>query len=301
MSELEMCFRGLLTSDVNETKINLIGLPYDKNASIGKGASEEPKVMRELSKHFPPLTRDGYIVSDYKMFDHGDIECGDKESCEDYFSRVQKKLNEIYELNKFTFVIGGDHSVAIPSERAFYDYAKRMNKEPVIIHIDAHPDICDIYEGSKYSHACPNRRAIDYGYKKENITLIGIRGFEEQEVIYFEENPEIKVYTASKIQNDGIEGLIDDLVKRYSDDKYIVYLSYDIDANDPSFAPGTGTPEAFGLNSVDTLKIITSIINKLNVQVMDIVEISPLIDSNDITTWLGLKTMYEVINEVKRK
>ena len=81
----------------------------------------------------------------------------------------------------------------------------------------------------------------------------------------------------------------------------MIYLSYDIDANDPSYAPGTGTPEAFGLPSVMTLKIIMNIVEKLNVCAMDFVEISPRLDSNDITTWLGLKTLYEVINVLKNK
>jgi len=294
-------FRDMTTTNIEEAKVILTGVPYDKNASVGKGASLEPSVMRELSTHFPALTRDGIVIKDYKIFDNGDIEPKDDEDCATYFNRVEKELLEKYKTGKFNFIVGGDHSIAIASEKAFYDYAISLGKEPVIIHIDAHPDICNEYEGSKYSHACPNKRAIDNGYKTENVSLIGIRGFEEQEVIYFAKHPEIKVYTASYIQEKGYECMLKELIKKYSNEKYMVYLSYDIDANDPCYAPGTGTPEAFGLPSLVTLKIILGIVKNLNVQAMDLVEISPKLDINDITTWLGLKTMYEVFNVLNNK
>ena len=90
------------------------------------------------------------------------------------------------------------------------------------------------------------------------------------------------------------ENIIKKLKKRFDNDMYEIYLSYDIDANDPSFAPGTGTPEHFGLKSVDVLKFITNMISSLNVKVMDIVEVSPLLDVNNVTSWLVLKTLLEI-------
>ena len=71
----------------------------------------------------------------------------------------------------------------------------------------------------------------------------------------------------------------------------------------PCFAPGTGTPEPFGLKSLDVLNIILSIFKEVDVQAMDLVEIAPPLDCNDITSWLGLKTLYEIFNilKVRRK
>ena len=86
------------------------------------------------------------------------------------------------------------------------------------------------------------------------------------------------------------------LIKKYSNKKYLVYLSYDIDANDPAYAPGTGTPEAFGLTNFETATLICGIVGGLNVDTMDMVEIAPPLDVNNITSWLGLKTLYEVFN-----
>ncbi|MDE7264559.1 MAG: agmatinase [Anaeroplasmataceae bacterium] len=292
-------FRDLLTDSIEESRVILTGIPYDGNASVGKGASLAPKRLRELSKHLPPLTKDGSDISSCKIFDMGDISYKG-EACEEYFKRIEQSACTTLSLNKFNLFIGGDHSVAIPLQKAFLKEAKRQHKKAGIIHIDAHPDICDVYEGSPYSHACPIRRAIDEGFNKSDILLIGMRGFELQEIKYFEQNKEIEVFSSSNINLMGIDPILKRIKEKFNED-YLIYLSYDIDANDPCFAPGTGTPEPFGLHSADVLNIILSIFSNVNVLAMDLVEIAPPLDCNDITSWLGLKTLYEIFNIIKNK
>ena len=283
----EKFFRDLLTNDLEESDVILLGIPYDEGCSCGKGASLAPKVIRELSSFLPPFTADGKSLKNLKMYDYGDVL---------EFSKIEDKFKEVLSHNKFNIVLGGDHSVSIPTEKAFLDYAKSLNKIPVIIHIDAHPDICDFYDGSKNSHACTNMRAIENGYKTEDITLVGIRGYEEQEVIYLDLHKELEVYNASYLNEYGFEKVLKSLFNKYKNsDKHLVYLSYDIDANDPSFAPGTGTPEAFGLNSIKLLNFIKELFLNLPIKVMDIVEVSPVLDNNNITSWLALKTIYEIL------
>lgn len=283
-------FRGILVDNINDADLILTGIPFDKNASIGSGARFAPDTIRELSSMIPPTSMNGYLIDSYKMFDNGNIVSED-------FKVIQDKVFDIFKLNKFSFFLGGDHSIAIATERAFFDYAKLLNKEPVIIHIDAHPDICDEYLNNKYSHATPNKRSLDYGYKDENMTLIGVRGFEPQESKFLTEHPLIDVFKASDVMALGSNGLVNYLKNKYSDDKYVIYLSYDIDANDPSFAPGTGTPEPFGLNNMLVIEIIVGIIRNLDVRAMDLVEVSPKLDSNNITSYLTIKSLYEVLYE----
>lgn len=281
-------FRNLLTNNFEESNVVICGIPYDEGCSCGGGARLAPDKIRELSAYLPPLSMDGDLLTSIKLFDYGNID-----KCDNYFSIIKNKALEILDINKFPIFIGGDHSVSIPLEEAFYDYCKSNNKKPVIIHLDAHPDICDFYDGSKYSHACTNKRSIDYGYNPCDIVMIGIRGFEEQEVEYFNLHPELKVYTANALYKDGVDKIINDLKSKFTD-SCAIYLSYDIDINDPSFAPGTGTPEAFGPTSGMVLELIMGIFQNLNVRVFDIVEVSPELDQNDITSWLALKTIYEV-------
>ena len=100
----------------------------------------------------------------------------------------------------------------------------------------------------------------------------------------------------------GFDEPLKSLFKKYKNsEKHLIYLSYDIDINDPSFAPGTGTPEAFGLSSRMVLELIMGLFENLNIKAFDIVEVSPTLDCNDITSWLALKTLYEVLNILKEK
>ena len=283
-------FRDLMAKSEEEANVFLCGVPYDKNASVGKGASLAPKVMRELSYDLPALDMLGNNLTKVKIADLGDFD-GDN------FENLKKNIEEkLLSKDGFHVILGGDHSIAIASERAFFDDCIRRGKTPVIIHMDAHPDICDVYDGSKYSHACPIFRALEYGYKDENITMVGIRGFEAQEIETFKKHPKVDVFKSFDIKKLGVEALLTLLVSKYRDSKYEVYFSYDIDANDPAYAPGTGTPEAFGLTNFETVAILTGLIANLNVTCLDIVEVAPPLDVNNITSWLALKSLYEVFH-----
>ena len=289
-------FRDLLTENITESDILLLGVPFDKNASVGKGASLAPQTLRDLSYDLPALDMHGNLLKS-KIYDLGDFEA------DETFSNLAKVMEEkFYSFHdKFHLIFGGDHSIAIASERAFYNECLKNNKEPVIIHIDAHPDICDSYHDSIYSHACPIKRAIDLGYKDYNITLIGVRGFEAQEIETFKKHPTLDVFKAVDVNKLGIEPLLTLLRAKYRDKKYEIHISYDIDANDPSFAPGTGTPEAFGLASIDILNLIRGLVETLNVTSLEIVEVAPPLDVNNITSWLALKTVYELIHSLDIK
>ncbi len=289
-------FRDLMVDDIAKSNVIICGVPFDGNASVGKGASLAPDTLRELSYDLPALDRNGNLLSNTFIYDQGNFDASDFNKLSD---EIYSKI--ISHNDKFQIVLGGDHSIAIASEKAFYKKALEENKEPVIIHIDAHPDICDEYHGSKYSHACPIKRALDLGFKDENITLIGVRGFEAQEIETFKKHPLLDVYKASDVNKLGIEALLLILCSKYKNPKYKIYLSYDIDANDPAYAPGTGTPEAFGLKSIDILDLICGLISNLNVTTMDLVEIAPPLDVNNITSWLGLKTLYEVFHVLEEK
>ena len=283
-------FRDLMAENESSANVFICGVPFDKNASVGKGASEAPRVLRELSYDLPALDMMGNSLKKIKISDLGDF------SGEDFDKLKDDIENKLLSKDGFHVILGGDHSIAIASERAFYDRCIKNGKTPVIIHMDAHPDICDVYEGSKYSHACPIFRALEYGYKDENITMLGIRGFEEQEVETFKKHPKLDVFKSFDIKKLGVEALLTLLVAKYRDKKYEVYFSYDIDANDPAYAPGTGTPEAFGLTNFETVALLTGLVANLNVTCLDIVEVAPPLDVNNITSWLALKSLYEVFH-----
>lgn len=287
-------WRDLKVNSIEEARVVVAGIAYDLSASVGEGASIAPDKLRSLSYHLPAATKDGKSISELKIYDIGNI--GDNNTG---LNKVYEKSAEIFSLNKFPIFIGGDHSVTIPIQKAFYEYANKLGKIPAIIHIDAHPDFCDVYEGSKVSHACTNFRAYELGYKMDDIVLIGIRGFEEQEIELFSKHPEVSIYTSSLINEEKVN-VLKELKKKF-DDKYLIYLSFDIDAIDPSFAPGTGTPETFGLTPTYINNLLNDIIEALPIVAWDIVEIAPPLDINDITSWTALKIMYEVFYTLNKK
>lgn len=291
----ENYFREMLTDNLEEADLVVSGFAYEGGCSCGLGTKLAPQKLLELSSFLPCTTKDGFKIQNFKIFNNGVIEGSDHT----FLEEAKSIANLSFSTDKFSLFVGGDHSIAIATEAAFYDYAKSLGKRACIIHLDAHPDYCDFYDGSKLSHACPNARAIDYGFGYEDITLIGIRGFEEQEVDLFSEHKEIPLYTATFIKNGGIDKMIDEICSRYND--ALVHISFDIDITDPSFAPGTGTPESFGLSSDEVLYILTNLFRRLNVISMDLVEVSPASDVNDVTTWLALKTLYELFYVLKGK
>jgi agmatinase len=287
-------WRDLKANNLDEANIVIASVAYDLAASVGKGASLAPERLRDLSYHLPAATKDGNSLKGLKIYDIGNI--ADNNTG---INLVNKKAEEIFKLNKFPIFLGGDHSISIQIQKAFYDYSRSLGKIPAIIHIDAHPDFCDVYENSKFSHACTNFRAYKAGFRLEDMVLIGIRGYEEQEIELFSKHPNLDIYTATKINEDKVD-VLEKLFKKF-DDRYLIYLSFDIDAIDPAYAPGTGTPEAFGLTSSYVNTLINGIIKNLPVAAWDIVEISPTLDINDITSWTALKIMYEVFYTLKNK
>ena len=275
-------WRELLTKNEEMADIAVFGIAYDKNCSVSKGARFAPQRIRKNSEFLPPFTVNGDEIKT-KVFDYGDIKQYDYTKVKDCLQRALGK--------KFVLMLGGDHSVSILSQKA---YRECQQGKIGLIHIDAHADICDVYGGSKYSHACVNRRALENGYTTADITMIGIRSFEKQEAEFFAKNS-MEVYTTERTLFLGADKVLCELKEKYKTYDN-VYLSFDIDAVDPSFAPGTGTPEAFGLPSLEVLKLLTGIIKELPVTMMDIVEVSPPLDTNDITVWLALKYILEIFN-----
>lgn len=278
-------FRGFKTNDIKEAKTIFVGIPYDGGCSCGMGCKEAPKIIRMLSAYLPPYSMNKTSLEDFKLYDYGDL----------IYDDIYQEFSNILEYDKFNFVIGGDHSISIPTQKAFFTYAKKLNKIPVVIHIDAHLDICDVYDDSYYSHACVNRRGLENGLDLNNLIMIGIRSYEKEEILFLNDNKEIKIFDSYYIIKNGYSEIINYLKNKYNYDNHMIYLSYDIDALDPSYAPGTGTPEAFGLDSFLLLEFIKELFHSLNIKVMDIVEVSPPLDCNNITSWLVLKTIYEVI------
>lgn len=283
---------GLATGGAS-APVAILGIPFDAAVSFRPGASHAPERLRMFSSHVTPITEEGIGLRPGMIHDYGDVE-RDLDWARYFDAVTQAALESL--AHPFTLFLGGDHSVTIPLHRAFDQV---IGKPFGILHIDAHPDLCDTFEGHRWSHACTERRALELpNVTPEGLVFCGIRSWEQQELDLLAHNPGIGMHSARSIHQRGIEAVAQSVIEQLSRFEAI-YLTLDIDCLDPAYAPGTGTPEAGGLTSRQLLEFLRLIFEKLPIRAMDIVEVSPPLDYSDITTVAALKVIYEVLGWVQ--
>ena len=275
-----------LTASLTAAEVGVLGVPFDGAASFRRGTAFAPAKLRELSPHLAPCAEEGQPLS-LRVRDYGDVPADLEWSR--YFQMVEDRAAEVLR-HPLALFLGGDHSVTIPLMRAF----NRAVDGPFgVLHFDAHPDLCDIYEGHRWSHACTERRALELsGLEPQHLVFVGLRSFIQEEWDFLKEHPEITCYTARQCYRQGIEEIAGEVVERLRDVPS-VYFTLDIDGLDPAYAPGTGTPEGGGLATRDLLELVRLVFQELPVRALDVVEVAPPLDQSDITSFAALKVIYE--------
>jgi len=255
----------------------LLGIPYDKTSSFRLGTYRGPEEIRKASYCFEPYIMEyGISLEQLDLHDAGDIE-GTK-NFEELREKISKTISEIISKDKFPIILGGEHSISPPVVSSLYKSFPDLK----IFVLDAHLDFRDEYEGMKHSHATVSRR-ISQIIGKENVTILGVRSISSESV----EKEKPVFFTSKQVEkNDCIDKILEE-----TDGP--IYLSIDMDVVDPSFAPGVGNPEPFGLSSVKMKELVSR--SAPHLIGMDIVEINPKYDGSNITTNLGARLIYELI------
>ena len=273
-----------------QTDFTVIGIPFDGLASARKGAALAPERIRFWSRHVTPFSEDRTRLAGLTVCDAGDIPI--THPARD-FERVAHFL-----ANRpagIPILLGGDHSVTIP---IFQGQRQRFaNQRLGLLWVDAHPDLCDDFDGSRLSHACVLRRGLEFGIDQQDVCLVGLRSWEEQEIDLIE-NGHMHVYTARDVSELGMKSVAAD-VRKILARCDAIHISLDIDCLDPSVAPGTGIPEFGGLSSRDVLTLIQSL-QGLPLVGLDVVEVAPPLDPSEATVFAALKIIMEFIAVVAR-
>ena len=264
-------------SSYNDADICIYGIPYDHTSCFRAGAREGPSAIRRCSYNFEQTHFEHGKLPELNVFDYGD--CYDFILPEDMIDEVKFAVGPAIRDGKFTIAMGGEHSINIPIIQCFKDIA--------MISIDAHLDFRDEYMGSKNSHACITRRAADH-LGTENVFALGMRSISEEEL---ESEDIIPYISAYDIHEKGIEWAVKKALDTVKAEK--VYLTLDIDGIDPAFAPGTGTPEPFGLHPYDVKKAINLIGDRLCG--FDVCEVCPPADPTGSTPVLAARLIKEVM------
>jgi len=267
-----------------DSDLTVIGVPYDGAASSRKGTALAPERLRFWSTHLTPFSEDRTRLADIRISDLGDITVNDQTRD---FETVCKKVTA---LPNVPIILGGDHSISIP---VFEAQRERYRDQRLgVLWVDAHPDLCDVFTGSKLSHACVLRRALEFGIEPQDVCMVGLRSWEEQEIDLIE-NGGLNVYTAALIAERGMRSVASSVYSKLSRCD-AVHISLDIDCLDPAFAPGTGIPDSGGLTSREVLTLIKSM-QGLPLVGLDIVEVSPPIDPSEATIFAALKIIMEYV------
>jgi agmatinase len=274
----------------DQTDFTVIGLPFDGLASARKGAALAPERIRFWSRHVTPFSEDRTRLAGISICDAGDIPithpARDFERVAHYVANLPSGI---------PILLGGDHSVTIP---IFQGQRQRFaNQRLGLLWVDAHPDLCDDFDGSRLSHACVLRRGLEFGIDEQDVCLVGLRSWESQEIDLIE-NGRLHVYTARDVSDLGMKSVAAD-VRRIFSRCDAVHVSLDIDCLDPSVAPGTGIPEFGGLTSRDVLTLIQSL-QGLPLVGLDVVEVAPPLDPSESTVFAALKIIMEFIAVVAR-
>jgi len=285
---------GLAVND-SHADIGILGIPYDGAASFRKGAAQAPAHIRAQTPHVAPFTERGVSLEGLSVVDIGDV--SHTEDWDALTRHVPHMLRMVLPL-PFLITLGGDHSITIPVVR---ELSQAINGPLGYLHIDAHLDLMNSFEGVAHSHACTARRVLELpNVAPEHAAFLGIRSWLDEEIAYLNANPSIHVETAATIAVDGITAALDRTLPVFRD-VAAVYVTIDIDALDPAYAPGTGTPEAGGLSTRDLLQLLEVIFKALPIRALDIVEVCPRLDPSDITTFAAIKLLYEVFGWINAR
>jgi agmatinase len=272
---------GLVGEPAN---VVVAGIPYDGSAVYRKGAAFAPEHIRQLSAAMPPVTEEGRLLAGLRVQDLGDLDVGAE--IETSWMRPMERLAAV-PTDRFLTVLGGDHCTAVAT------LAAQVRRHPGlwVLWVDAHPDLCDFSRGGHWTCGCALRRALEVsGIEPSRVVIAAGRDYDPEELEFIAANG-ILLVSAVEIARD-LGGAARKIADRLAGNK--VHISFDIDALDPAFAPGTEIPSAGGLSTRQALDLLKMSLQRSQLVGLDIVEVAPPIDRADITTFAALKLIFEV-------
>lgn len=265
---------------------HIIGFGFDGTACFRKGTRHGPDGLRSISEDIESYSPyQDYDLEDFTFYDLGNLELGEKADVEAQWHHASEDFNRIFnsidlaEADVRVLTLGGEHSISYaPIVKCLQQY-----DDLVLLHLDAHADLRDGFEGYHYSHASIIRRVLDNFGPNHQLIQYGIRSGTREEYRYMHEN--------GTVRNSRQEFL--DSVAAIPHDRPI-YLTLDLDYFDPSFLPGTGTPEPGGEDFHSFISLI-KLLSQRNLVGCDVVELSPQIDPTGNSDVFAAKIVRELL------
>ena len=277
--------------EAKNVDIGVVGIPWDGGTTNRPGPRHAPRQMRDQSsmvRRMHQLTR----VVPYDLCNVADLgDCPvNPANVDDALKRVETYFKKLVAKNIRPLSMGGDHLCSLPVLRALGE------KKPVgMIHFDAHTDLYDSYFGGfKYTHGTPFRRAIEEGVLDPKRTIqIGLRGsMYDNDDFDWGEKMGVRLVRIEEAVEKGPKAIMAEARKIVGNGE--TYVSFDIDMLDPTYAPGTGTPEIGGFTTREAQSLLREL-RGLNIVGADVVEVSPPFDPSGLTAYAGVVMMFEIL------
>ncbi|WP_194767362.1 agmatinase [Tamlana sp. I1] len=259
-------------------KIVLIPVPYDGTSTWQKGADKGPDAFLNASENMELYD----IETGTEVYQQGVFLANavtENSSPEAMVEAVHQATKKYIKKNKFVTIFGGEHSISIGTIRAFNE----MYPSLTVLHIDAHADLRKEYDGTTCNHAC----AVYEASQTTNLIQVGIRSMDVMEKTVMDEE---KTYFAHEMAVD--DTWMDSAIDQMTDN---VFITFDLDAFDPSIMPSTGTPEPGGLLWYETLDFLKQVFAEKNVVGFDIVELCPN-KKEKSSDFLAAKLYYKMLS-----
>ncbi len=282
----------------NNTEFVFFGIPWNTLSSLDIGDSANaPQKIRDVSENLALTTEMGFEIPKLKLVDVGDVVI-DSNSVEANILEAEDFVRSLFEAKKdiIPVMVGGDHFCTYPVIKAIGDCITKPRKLGVLI-LDAHLDLYEKYQESVYSHATVSHLIHSLEFiSRKNLLIIGTRDIDIPELKIAKTND--ITYINSYILHDiGVNLFTDKIIEFFEkSDITDIYISIDIDALDPSIAPGTGYAIPGGFTYREVWKILREVSKNVNIIGFDIVEISPSLDlPNNITLNVAAKIIIELM------
>lgn len=268
------------SASYNGARFALLPVPYDGTTSYQPGARWGPQAILHASTYLElydeELGEETYLKGIYTA---APLEC-DVRGPEYMVAAVTAAVASYLEDGKIPVTMGGEHTITLGAVRA----VKNIYGEFTVLYLDAHADMRDTYQQSKYSHACVGRRI----WECCPVVQVGVRSMSKEEADFIKEK-KISVFPADFVREH--ERWLDEILAKIVGD---VYVSIDLDCLDPSIMPATGTPEPGGLMYQDVVKLLKKVANHFSIIGFDVVELSP-IPGMVAPDFLAAKLMYRIM------
>jgi agmatinase len=268
--------------DYEGSGIIIVPVPYDETSTWMKGSDRGPNAIMEAS-----VNLEFYDVETgtevHKKGIHTIDPVREKKSPEALVNAVCNKTLELLRAQKFPVIVGGNHTVSIGSVKAFSEYFRNLS----VLQLDAHSDLRQEYEGSRFNHACAMARASEYA----SVVQVGIRSMAAEE-LPFTRKENIFFSHDLRYNKDMYRQALSKLTEN-------VYVTIDLDVFDPSIMPSTGTPEPGGPDYYEIMHFLRDVAKQKRIVGFDVVELCPS-PVNKFPDFVAAKVIYQLLSYIFR-